>query len=357
MSKNCCKNNDNKYFKKPNAGLCDICNPCPKTELEAAALCPPIGEPKVLTMMAPVVFDECGVNLCRVFSLDDLVDACECPTNRTTDILFDDLTACDIRQATNVQLQVVDIDFNFVCPETCRYSEIRPSKNTPNLSRVTLRDIDVTFAVKLINSNCKVYKEGMLTLRYLPGQNCPGYDEDTNPSNISFDLYTPYGISYAPENPSGCNKLVPTINYIGFVENQHCEKCCCKEAKNDYREFEANNSLRQGISAQALAKVIGMDDDHVAIGLTLYFKSVYFVQYKFKNEGLCVPPKCISVGVNEESTCKQFCDGDLLEQSIKPLNVCEKPKTVDPCNQCGSCNCGGCGTCGTCGSCGPCNCC
>ncbi|WP_053985813.1 hypothetical protein [Niameybacter massiliensis] len=328
MSK--CSNTDTRFFKTPNAGICDICHPCETTtKLEATAMCPPIGEPKCLTMMAPVVFDECGINLCRVFSIDDLVDACEGPTNRTTDIVFDGLTTLDLKNANTIQVKVVDIDFNFICPETCRYSEIKPSKNTPNLSRVVLRDIDVTFVVSIMDSTCKVCKEGMMTLRYLPGENCPGYSEDTNPSNIAFDLYTPYGISYAPENPAGCNKLVPTINYIGFVENQHCQNCNCPEPHHVFREFEANNSLRQGISAQGLAKVIGKDDDCMAIGLTMYFKVVYFVQYKFHHEGLCVPPKFLAVNSTEVSSCKEFCDGDLLEPCIQPLNVGERPKCLE----------------------------
>ena len=217
MSK--CSNTDTRFFKAPNAGVCDICHPCDTmTKLEATAMCPPIGEPKCLTMMAPVVFDEAGINLCRVFAIDDLLDVCERPSNRTTDILFDGLTKCDLENANTIQLHVVDIDFNFICPETCRFSEIRPSKNTPNLSRVVLRDIDVTLSVSIMDSTCRVCKEGMLTLRYLPSENCPGFSEETNPSNIAFDLYTPYGISYAPENPAGCNKLVPTINFIGLVE-------------------------------------------------------------------------------------------------------------------------------------------
>lgn len=328
MSKNCC-NNDTKYFKTPNAGICDVCHPCEKNILEKTAMCPPIGTPKHLTMMAPVVFDECGINLCRVFSIDNLVNVCECPTDRTTDILFDGINKCDFECATKIQLHVVDIDFNCICPKSCRYSEIRPSKNTPNLTRITLRDLDVTFAVQLFDNSCKIFKEGMMTLRYLPGESCPGFDEETNPSNISFDLYTPYGVSYAPENPAGCNKLVPTINFIGLVENQHCENCMCEAPTHAYREYDANNSVRQGISAQALAKVIGNEEDCFAIGLTLYIKALYFVQYKFNHEGLCVPPKFLASKSTEESTCKVFCKGDLLEQSIKPLDVCVRPKTLE----------------------------
>lgn len=333
MSK--CSNTDTRFFKTPNAGICDICHPCETTtKLEATAMCPPIGEPRCLTMMAPVVFDEAGINLCRVFAIDDLLDLCERPSNRTTDVLFDGLTKLDLENATKIQLHVVDVNFNFVCPETCRFSEIKPSRNTPNLSRVTLRDIDVTFSVTIVDSTCKVCKEGMLTLRYLPGENCPGFSEETNPSNITFDLYTPYGISYAPENPAGCNKLVPTINFIGFVENQHCQNCNCPEPCHAFHEFEANNSLRQGISAQGLAKVVATDEECMAIGLTLYFKVVYFIQYKFQHEGLAVPPKFLATNNTELSSCKQFVEGDLLETCIQPLDVAERPKCFEnACNK------------------------
>lgn len=328
MSK--CSNTDTRFFKTPNAGICDICHPCDTTtKLEATAMCPPIGEPKCLTMMAPVVFDEAGINLCRVFSINDLLDLCERPSNRTTDVVFDGLTKLDLENATKIQLHVVDVNFNFVCPETCRFSEIKPSRNTPNLSRVTLRDIDVTFSVTIVDSTCKVCKEGMLTLRYLPGENCPGFSEETNPNNITFDLYTPYGIAYAPENPAGCNKLVPTINFIGLVENQHCQNCDCPTPCHKFHEFEANNSLRQGISAQGLAKVVANDEDCMAIGLTLYFKVVYFIQYKFQHEGLAVPPKFLATSNTEINSCKEFVEGNLLETCIQPLDVAERPKCFD----------------------------
>lgn len=336
MSK-CC-GNETKYFQSANnAGVCDICHPCEMTKEERAGLCPPIGEPKCLTLMAPVVFDENGINLCRVISPEQLVDVCENPTSRTTDILFDGLSVVDLENAEHLQLQVVDVDFNFICPKTCRYSEMRPAKNTPNLTRVILRDIDVTIAVKVLNDNCRVCKEGMMTLRYLPSENCPGYDEDTNPSNIAFDLYTPYGVSFAPENPGGCNKLVPTINFSGYIANQRCEGCRCEDDDRIERHFDANNSLQQGITAQALAKVIASDGECIAIGITLYFKVVYFVQYKFRHEGICVPPKISPVGSTETSSCLEFCNGDLLEQTIRPLNTCVEPKTL--CDNRGNNNC------------------
>ena len=326
MKKSCC-NNDMKYFEKPNAGICDICHPAENkiSPIESVAMCPPIGEPRLLTMMAPVVFDECGINLCRSIDLDELLDVCDEGAGRKSDILFDGLSVCDLECACKIQLQVVDIDFNFVDPCGCRYSEIEPAKCNPNLSRITLKDIDVTFAVTIIDDCCKVQKQGMMTVRYL-GDECDcGFDSITNPSSISFDLYTPYGVAYAPENPFGCNKLVPTINFMGYVGKRHGVGEC---SVNSMFEYPINNTICQGISAQALAKVVGTSESSLAIGLTLYIKSIYFVQYKFRHEGLTIPPKLTPCEEEECNNCLDFVEGDLLEASIRPLEVGRSSNTV-----------------------------
>lgn len=349
MKKSCC-NNDMKFFEKPNAGICDICHPAENkmSPIEAAALCPPIGEPRLLTMMAPVVFDECGINLCRTVCIDELQDICDGESRKTPDILFSGLSKCDLLNAEKLQLQVVDIDFNFVDPCSCRYSDIQPAKNKANLSRITLKDIDVTFAVTALDCCCKVINQGMMTVRYLGDERNDAYDACTNPSCISFDLYTPYGVAYAPENPLGCNKLVPTINYMGFINSQHGFGDEHGPMEGMF-EFPVNNTVQQGISAQALAKVVAYDEDCFAIGLTLYIKSIYFVQYKFKHEGLTVPPKLTPVEENENNDCLDFVCGDLLEASIRPLEVGRNSVTVreesiqsdknnnGSCNNCGSC--------------------
>ena len=334
MSK-CCGSSDSKFFANANAGICDVCAPTEVSPAEDRCICPPVGEPRCLNMLAPVIFDESGINLCRVVDVQNLTDVCVCKEKCSpcTDFLFGGLKRRDLEDADSIQLQVVDIDFNFVCPCSDRHSEIKPTKDKPNCSRVTLRDIDVTFAVKVLNDNCKVRKEGMMVLRYLPPVDCPGFDEDTNPSSVSLDLYTPYGISFAPENPCGCNKLVPTINFIGFVEDQgihrvhHCDDDGV-EKHHRCREYEMNNSVRQGISAQALAKVISNDDGVMAIGLTLYIKVIYLIQYKVPHAGLVVPPKFEAIGAREQNDCLEFVEGDLLEQSIQPLEVGVRPKTI-----------------------------
>lgn len=309
-----CFNNDMKYFEKP-----IVCENSDKninkvSPIEMAAQCPPMGEPKLLTMVSPVVFDECGINLCRTINLCDLQNVCLNECGDGIDILFDGLTACDLANAYKIQLQVVDIDFNFVDPQTDRYSEILPAKNQPNLSRITLKDIDVTFAVTVINNCCQVAKQGMMTIRYL-GENCCCKEDRMNPSCISFDLYTPYGISYGVENPEGCNKLVPTINFMGFINGD-------------------NNSIQQGVSAQALAKVVATGCDTLAIGLTLYFKSIYFVQYKFEHQGLTVPPRLKPASDKERNISIEFVKGELLAPCIKPLDVGEHAKCPECCEPC-----------------------
>lgn len=334
-----CGGSDSKFFGDGNAGICDVCHPATVDPKDDICVCPPIGEPRCLNMVAPVVFDESGINLCRIIDVRHLIDVCnpqeECAP--CTDYLFGNLTKRDLRKADNIQLQVVDIDFNFICPDKNRYSEIKPTKNKPNCSRITLKDIDVTLSVKILNDSCKVTKEGFMVLRYLPPVDACGFDAETNPSAVGLDLYTPYGISYAPEDPCGCNKLVPTINFMGFVENlgMHKEECICPAGpecvpskSRACREFGSNNTIRQGLSAQALAKVISSDDGTLAIGLTLYIKAVYFVQYKVPHAGLIVPPKFEAMGSREQNDCLQFVEGDLLEQSIRPLEVGVNSKTI-----------------------------
>ncbi len=69
----------------------------------------------------------------------------------------------------------------------------------------------------------------------------------------------------------------------------------------------------------------------MAVGLTLYLKTIYFIQYKIKHAGLCVPPKCVPINPCEDNACLDFVEGDLLEQSIQPLELCTRPKTITPC--------------------------
>lgn len=291
----CCGNNQvrGRVFQRPITGECPVCKPEEAINpAEDACVCPPLGEPKLLTIVAPVVFDECGINLCRV--VDNL------------DKIFDDLDF-ERDNVAGIELRVIDIDFNFGKENG---SKVETLVRRPNCVRVTLSQIDVTFAAKVIDQNCRVIAEECFTIQYLPGdEEDPYFDNDTNPVSIAIDVYAPYGASYKLD----C-ECEPVISFLGFVED------------GDH----GNNALRQGIITQALAKVVNLDVDSLsaAIGLTIYIKSVYFVQYKIPHKGLCVPPKCIPVDIEPENACLDFVEGDLLEQSIQPLELCCKPKTI-----------------------------
>lgn len=275
-------------MQRPISGACSACNPAEEIlPINDACVCPPLGEPKFLPIVAPVVFDECGINLCRQID----IDPCIIEKYPDTDA---------------IELKVIDIDFSF-CKEDGSKVEIISKR--PNCIKVRLARLCVKFAAKLLDSRCKVIGEICFEEDYLPCQGAPGYDEDTNPSSVNVELYAPYGVSYH----TTCDECKPRISFLGFVESPH-----------------GNNSLKQGVVAQALAKVIDLDfqDGCIAVGLSIYLKTVYFVQYKIKHAGLCVPPKCLAI---EEcgDACKEFVEGDLLEQSIQPLEVCTKPKTIN----------------------------
>jgi hypothetical protein len=275
-------------MKRPVDDVCPSCRP--KVDpIEDACVCPPLGEPELLTIVAPAVFDECGINLCKVTRIPDCVLA-KYPT----------LAAID--------LEVVDIDFGITCEDG---SEVEFIPRRPNCIRVKLSNICVKFAVKLLDCHCKILKTLCFSTDYLPPDaEDPDFNDDTNPTSITVDLYAPYGVSYLD---CCCDECLPTINFLGLIEDLECR----------------NNSLRQGVNVQALAKIIelNLDEGLAAIGLTLYLKTVYFVQYKIKHCGLCVPPKCIAIEEEVDNACLDFVKGDLLEKSIQPLEVCKRPKS------------------------------
>lgn len=287
----CFHKGDGKVMQRPLAGECAVCNPTEAINpAEDACVCPPLGEPKHLPILAPVVFDECGINLCREIAI---------PTNIIE----------GYPETENIELKVVDIDFNFDHPNG---SSVETIARRPNCVRIRLARLCVKFVAKLYDARCRVIAEKCFTVEYLPDQEDPSYDEDTNPSAVIVELYAPYGVSYFEV----CGKCKPVISFLGFVEGP-----------------ESNNSLRQGLVAQALAKVIELDyaNGVIAAGISIYLKSVYFVQYKIEHAGLCVPPKCVPIGDIAEDACKDFVEGDLLEQSIQPLEVCQRPKSFNPC--------------------------
>ncbi|WP_105614349.1 hypothetical protein [Vallitalea okinawensis] len=268
-----------KVYKRHVDDDCILCNDPDNPEKRDPCLCPPLGEPKKLTIVAPVIFDECGINLCKVIQRD----------------IFK-----KYEDAASIQLRVIGIDYNIHYGEDG--SKVEFIKNRPNCIRITLSHICVKLAVKVLDDRCCIIDTFCIDELFLPCEDDPEYDEETNPSSITIDLYAPYGVSYIDT----CDECIPTINFLGFIENG-------EDARND--------DLRQGVDSQALAKVVRFDPCRgvVAIGLTIYLKVVYFIQYKIPHDGIAVPPKCEPIYEVTENACKEFVEGDLLEQNILPL--------------------------------------
>lgn len=264
---------------------------------------PICGEPDMLSIMAPLIYDEIGINLCTTFA-----------------------TGVDISttypNATNATIRVINATFtNGEGGVT-----IEPIPGRPNCYLVTLTNITVTFALNLYDDSCRLIATIYPTAVYLPSETTADtYDEDTNPTSVELEIFAPYGISY---NTAGTTPEA-VLNYIGFSTT--------------------NNFVTQGINMYGLAKLLDFnrDEDTVTVGLTFVVQSLYFAGYKVKSCGKIDTPKG-SIMAADNSDCMRFVAGALLDLAIKPLDLgapyneqylkkeCFNPN-VDTCGAC-KCN-------------------
>ncbi len=115
----------------------------------------PFGEPKLLTCVAPVVFDECGINLCREIKIPECLLA-QHPNTAAVDL-----------KVIGINFSIGDIDGS--CVDTL------PKR--PNCVRVKLSRLKVRFAAKLLDRHCKVLAEECFQALYLPDKDSP-HDDD-----------------------------------------------------------------------------------------------------------------------------------------------------------------------------------
>ena len=230
---------------------------------------PICAEPTVLTLMAPVIYDQLGINLCSAVTITGLDGF---PT------------------AASASVQVISIDLG-------DGSEITQVPGRSNCYRITLAGLTVTFAVHLYDCANRLLTTLPATAVYLPPETADNFDEETNPSSIEFDLFAPYGVSY-----SDGALTTPVLNYLGFST--------------------ANGTILQGLNYTAFAKLLNLDieDSTATVGLTLYVLSLYYAQYGFTGATRSEVPK-VSLIPDEDSLCQDFVDGDLLNLAIKPLEL------------------------------------
>ncbi|MBQ4563772.1 MAG: hypothetical protein IJA58_04750 [Lachnospiraceae bacterium] len=255
------------------------------TDVCATPIC---ADPSELTLMAPVIYDQLGINLCSAVTVPGL----------------DALTT-----AASASVQVIDITLG-------ADSEITQISGRTNCYQLTLSELTVTFAIRIYDSTGRLLSTLPATATYLPPEAADNFDEETNPSSIEFDIFAPYGISYI-----GGDTGAPLLNYIGFSST--------------------NSGPAQGLNYTAFAKILNLDveDSTATIGLTLYVLSLYYTQYLFSGVRRAEIPK-VSLIPDEDSLCLNFVEGDLLNLAIKPLELgipfCEA-NLKRPCTTCDSC--------------------
>lgn len=238
---------------------------------------PICGTPDVLTLLAPVVYDELGINLCRTIPL----------------------TAADIpAQVCSASIQILDVTFSET-PDA--QTTIAPINGSPNCYLITLTNLVITFAVTYYDACGRVITIATIGATYLPtNDTVDGYDyvdDDTNPTSVELEIFAPYGPVYQDAATGS-----PVINYIGFSTT--------------------NNSLQQGIVMIAIPKLLNFDitEPSITVGVTLYVKSVYFSQYLVPHNGRAIVPKG-SIIPDDDTICMDFVCGELLDYEIKPLEL------------------------------------
>ena len=252
---------------------------------------PIFGTPNTLSLLAPLIYDEIGINLCTTITVADL--ATTYPT------------------ATSAKANVIDVTFTAGAGGVT----LEQISNRPNCWLINLTNLSVTLAVSLYDNNCRLLGTIYPTVVYLPSdETAPTYDEDTNPSSVELEIYAPYGPSY---DTTGTTPAA-VLNVIS--------------------QSSTNNIITQGINLYALAKALNLDvvDNEVTIGLTVIVQSLYFAGYRVASQGRINTPKG-SIILPDNSSCMKFVAGDLLDLAIKPLELgppkCQET-LKDTCDKC-----------------------
>lgn len=229
--------------------------------------------PKYLSLMAPLIYDEIGINLCA-------------STTITPAILTTYPTASKLNaRVTNVTFADDSVT-------------IEPLAGRPNCYSVTLTNLTANIAVDVYDNTCRLLGTINTTIVYLPSdETAPTADERTNPSSIELEIFAPYGVSV-----EAADSTEPVLNYIGFLPT--------------------NNYVRQGLNLHAIGKLLDydIDDSTITVGLTLILQSLYFAEYRVKSEGKIKTPKG-SIILPDSTSCLNFVRGDLLNLAIKPLEL------------------------------------
>ncbi len=242
---------------------------------------PICGSPSELSLYAPLIYDQIGINLCATFGTGVDISATY-PT------------------VTNATASVIDVAYEYGNADGDVI--INQIQGRPNCYSVTLSNLTVTFAINLYDENCRLIATIYPTAVYLPADTtAQTYDEDVNPTSVELEIFAPYGVSYnsvGGETPT----YSPALNYTGFLSG--------------------DNGITQGLNLHAIPKVLNLDttSDEITVGITFILQSLYYAGYRVASAGKIVTPKG-SIVSEENSDEMKFVCGNLLNLAIKPLDL------------------------------------
>ena len=245
----------------------------------------PCGAPNVLSVMAPVIYDEIGINLCATFAL-----GVDLSTTYPT--------------ADKIRLSVTDIGIAF--GTDIGQVSVEAIVGRPNCYLVTLSNLEVQFVAGIYDYANRLLGTTVVTATYLPALiTDETYDEDTNPTSVELEIYAPYGPAYLVDTtvtPATATAIISPIT------------------------FGAENTISQGLNIRAIPKVLDfdIDADTITVGLSVFLQSLYYAAYKVPTEGRLDTPKG-NIATSEQSLCMDFVDGSLLDLCIRPL-VLDEPE-------------------------------
>ena len=221
---------------------------------------PICGTSDQLTLLAPVVYDEIGINLCRVIPLTATLPTTGYPLSASA--------------------QILDVTFSTEADET---TTIEPIPGRPNCSLVTLTNLSVTFAITIYNSSCRIVQTLTETALYLPsGENVPAYeyfDEETNPSNVDLEIFTPYGLAYEDGNIEkpfviGCVPMLSSSFVTGNTDEYNKNKVITSKNGNTIMlvDEEADEGANDKVIINSSNKNLNITLDNEKQCIELYDK-------------------------------------------------------------------------------------
>ena len=287
MSK-CCGCNK-KVLSNAVANNIDSCT-CSLTDIcTDVCVTPQCGDPKLLTVLVPVIYDEIGINVCRTIPLATLL--------------------ADYPTTAYIRAEVTNITFATGAAPSVT---IKPIAGRPNCYELTLTNLTVDFVIYVYDCCKRLLATLPVTgVVYLPSSTTdPEYDEDTNPSTVTIQLFAPYGVTY-----TDTTLATPNLNFIGFLST--------------------NGTVSQGLNLMAMSKVLNFDiaNAEMTVGLTLIVKSIYYNQYRIPHNGKAIVSKG-TLASPEDSACMNFVSGSLLDRNIKPLELCNPLDQKRNCESC-----------------------